>query len=75
MKQPSSTPTLSPINQTQNTTISYLTNNNTNVSKIIKHKPESDIDNPIVIIFQNQGVGDSEILIDSKESKLDFISK
>ena len=68
LKQSSSNPTTSPINQTQNTTIAHLTNNNTNESKIIRHKPESDIDNPILVIFQNQGVGDSQILIDYNES-------
>ena len=68
LKQSSSNPTTSPINQTQNTTIAHLTNNNTNESKIIRHKPESDIDNPILVIFQNQGVGDFQILIDYNES-------
>ncbi len=46
----------------------YLTNNNIKDSKIIELKPQNDKENPIKIIFENQGFGNSEILIDSKES-------
>ena len=42
--------------------------NNDDLKKIFVHKPQTDKDNPIIVIFENQGFGDSEILIDSKES-------
>ena len=35
---------------------------------IIEHDPQNDKDNPIKIIFQNPGIGDTSILIDSKET-------
>ena len=36
-------------------------------SQIFEHEPYNDKDNPIIIIFQNPGLGDSNILIDSNK--------
>ena len=66
---PSIPPNPTPTNQTQTTTIVHLTNNDDlKDSKIVEHKPQTDKDNPIKVIFVNQGFGISEILIDSKET-------
>ena len=43
-------------------------------SQIFEHEPYNDKDNPIIIIFQNPGLGDSNILIDSNKTIDELIS-
>ena len=54
------------LNQGKNPKSANLENNNKNY--IIEYKPEKDMDNPMKIIFVNQSLGDTHILIDSKET-------
>ena len=50
-----------------------INNNNVNIInntelRIYEHKPQNDKDNPMKVIFQNPGFGNTNILIDSSES-------
>ena len=74
-KKPISTPLPSPENQFQSsTTINNINNsviiqnNNKNETAIIEYEPQNDKDNPIKIIFVNQTLGNTNILIDSKKT-------
>ena len=51
-----------------NFTVSNMVINNESERKIFEHKLEMEKDNPLKIIFQNPGFGDSNIYIDSSES-------
>ena len=66
-------------NQNNNNNFQILNNNNNIINnnvniinntelRIYEHKPQNDKDNPMKVIFQNPGFGNTNILIDSSES-------
>ena len=56
------------INNDKGPTVDNKKINNDNEQKIFEYKPEIDKDNPIKVIFENPGFGNTNILIDSSES-------
>ena len=56
------------INNDKEPTVDNKKINNDNEQKIFEYKPEINKDNPIKVIFENPGFGNTNILIDSSES-------